>query len=221
MAAPSTTTTMNGARSSSATTATPTATARASRTNDPPGPVKAWVATSAASRAIGTRSAPAAMPAEPIPIRTISAVHALDTPTPLGPDASASPAFVGFNMFGKVIARGLLTGKYTRDGGVPAGSRAEREPERAGWLRDADWDRIEALQAFADAREISLLTLAIGGLAAQPAVASVISGATRPEQVAANPGSHTGRFLEDLVEPEVRVAPRSRRRTKGAEPVAA
>ncbi len=43
-----------------------------------------------------------------------------------------------------------------------------------------------ALQAFADARDLPLLTVAIGGLAAQPAVASVISGATRPEQIASN-----------------------------------
>ena len=46
------------------------------------------------------------------PHRYVFAVHALDSAPPLGPDASASPAFVGFNMFGKVIARGLLTGIY-------------------------------------------------------------------------------------------------------------
>ena len=49
-----------------------------------------------------------------------------------------------------------------------------------------DWDRVEALEAYAAERSVSLLALAIGGLIAQPAVASVISGATRPEQVAAN-----------------------------------
>ena len=66
---------------------------------------------------------------------------------------------------------------------APAGTRLQSQAAR---LESADWDRIEALQAFADARGISLLQLAIGGLAAQPAVASVIAGATRPEQVAAN-----------------------------------
>ncbi len=55
-----------------------------------------------------------------------------------------------------------------------------------GRLESADWDRIEALESFAAARDISILDLAIGGLAAQPAVASVIAGATKPEQVAAN-----------------------------------
>ena len=83
------------------------------------------------------------------------------------------------------LAYGLLTGKYHRDTEAPAGSRLANAGQ-ARRLAGADWDRIEALQAFAAARDISLLTLAIGGLAAQPGVASVISGATRPEQIAAN-----------------------------------
>ena len=45
---------------------------------------------------------------------------------------------------------------------------------------------MEALQRFADERGVTLLQVAIGGLAARPAVASVIAGATRPEQVSAN-----------------------------------
>ncbi len=81
------------------------------------------------------------------------------------------------------LAYGLLTDKYRRDEAAPEGSRLAAQ---AGRLAGADWDRIEALKAFADARDIPLLTLAIGGLAAQPAVAGVISGATRPEQIAAN-----------------------------------
>ena len=81
------------------------------------------------------------------------------------------------------LAYGLLTGKYRRGEAAPAGSRLEAQAKR---LENADWGRIEALQAFADARDISLLTLAVGGLAAQPAVGSVICGVTRPEQVAAN-----------------------------------
>ncbi len=81
------------------------------------------------------------------------------------------------------LAYGLLTGKYRRGEPAPAGSRLEAQAKR---LENADWGRIEALQAFADARDISLLTLAVGGLAAQPAVGSVICGVTRPEQVVAN-----------------------------------
>ena len=67
------------------------------------------------------------------------------------------------------LAYGLLTGKYRRGEAAPAGSRLEAQAKR---LENADWGRIEALQAFADARDISLLTLAVGGLAAQPAVGS-------------------------------------------------
>ncbi len=83
------------------------------------------------------------------------------------------------------LAYGLLTGKYNRGEAAPEGTRLARS-DQARRLAGADWDRIEALQAFADARGIPLLTLAIGGLLAQPAVGSVISGATRPEQVVAN-----------------------------------
>ena len=48
------------------------------------------------------------------------------------------------------------------------------------------WERVEALQRFADERGVSLLDVAVGGLAAMPAIASVIAGATQPEQVIAN-----------------------------------
>ena len=81
------------------------------------------------------------------------------------------------------LAYGLLTGKYQRGEAAPEGSRLAAQGSR---LAGADWDRIEALQAFADARDLPLLTVAIGGLAAQPAVASVISGATGAEQITSN-----------------------------------
>lgn len=84
------------------------------------------------------------------------------------------------------LARGLLTGKYQRGAVAPEGSRAAVESDRAGWLADADWDRVEALQGFAAERDVELLDVAIGGLAAQPAVTSVIAGATTGEQVARN-----------------------------------
>jgi aryl-alcohol dehydrogenase-like predicted oxidoreductase len=84
------------------------------------------------------------------------------------------------------LAHGLLTGKYRRGEQAPAGSRAALESDRAGWLADADWDRIEGLERFAAERDLELLDVAMGGLAAQPAVASVIAGATRPEQVVRN-----------------------------------
>jgi aryl-alcohol dehydrogenase-like predicted oxidoreductase len=83
------------------------------------------------------------------------------------------------------LASGLLTGKYARGAAAPGGSRLS-EARVAHRLAAAPWDTIEAIDSFAKARGLTMLSVAIGGLAAQPAVASVIAGATRPEQVAAN-----------------------------------
>jgi aryl-alcohol dehydrogenase-like predicted oxidoreductase len=83
------------------------------------------------------------------------------------------------------LAYGLLTGKYTRDQAAPEGTRLAAASQQHR-LEGADFDRVEALQQYADQRDLSLLDVAIGGLVAQPAVASVIAGATRPEQVHAN-----------------------------------
>jgi aryl-alcohol dehydrogenase-like predicted oxidoreductase len=81
------------------------------------------------------------------------------------------------------LASGLLTGKYRRGQPAPAGTRLALRPER---LTDDAFDRIEPLESFAESRGVSLLDVAIGGLAAQPAIGSVIAGATKPEQVRAN-----------------------------------
>lgn len=84
------------------------------------------------------------------------------------------------------LASGLLTGKYRRGVAAPDGTRLTRMPER---LARADFDRIEALEALATGWGIDLPTLALGGLAAQPAVATVIAGARTPDQLRANVAS--------------------------------
>ena len=84
------------------------------------------------------------------------------------------------------LASGLLTGKYRRGQAAPDGTRLTRMPDR---LARADFDRIEALAALAAQWGIDLPTLALGGLAAQPAVATVIAGARTPEQLRANVAS--------------------------------
>jgi aryl-alcohol dehydrogenase-like predicted oxidoreductase len=81
------------------------------------------------------------------------------------------------------LASGLLTGKYRRGAAPPQGTRLAERPDR---LTDELFARVEALERYAAPRAASLLDVAIGGLAAQPAVASVIAGATKPEQVRAN-----------------------------------
>jgi aryl-alcohol dehydrogenase-like predicted oxidoreductase len=83
------------------------------------------------------------------------------------------------------LESGLLTGKYRRREKPPAGTRMANE-RYASWLARADWDTIEALTAFGAERGHSVLEVAIAGLAAQPAVTSVIAGATTAEQVQAN-----------------------------------
>ena len=81
------------------------------------------------------------------------------------------------------LASGLLTGKYRRGEPPPQGTRLSGRSEA---LSDSAFDRIEALEAFAQERGHTLLELAIAGLASQPGVVSVIAGATAPEQVRAN-----------------------------------
>jgi len=84
------------------------------------------------------------------------------------------------------LANGLLTGKVRRDSAAPAGSRLADQVNFGGYLTDAKFDRVEALEKWAAEHGRTLLEVAIGGLAAQPTVASVIAGATSPEQVRAN-----------------------------------
>ena len=83
------------------------------------------------------------------------------------------------------LASGLLTGKYRRGEAPPPDSRFVRWGMTAQ-LSDERFDVVDALAAYAAERSISLLDVAVGGLAAQPAVASVIAGATTPDQVRAN-----------------------------------
>jgi aryl-alcohol dehydrogenase-like predicted oxidoreductase len=81
------------------------------------------------------------------------------------------------------LASGLLTGKYKRGQDAPQGTRLAKSPER---LAAADFDKIEAIEKFAAERGVSILQVAIGGLAAMPTVASVIAGATKVEQIESN-----------------------------------
>jgi aryl-alcohol dehydrogenase-like predicted oxidoreductase len=81
------------------------------------------------------------------------------------------------------LASGLLSGKYRRGAAPPGDSRLANRDEIA---TDVDWDTIEALTRFAEERGVELIDVAVGGLAAQPMVASVIAGAKRPEQARRN-----------------------------------
>jgi aryl-alcohol dehydrogenase-like predicted oxidoreductase len=81
------------------------------------------------------------------------------------------------------LASGLLTGKYRRGEQRPEGTRLASREEV---FSEETFDRLEALEGFAKERGLTLLQVAIGGLLGQTAIASVIAGATKPEQVRAN-----------------------------------
>ncbi|MGP9604747.1 aldo/keto reductase [Brachybacterium sp. AOP42-E1-35] len=81
------------------------------------------------------------------------------------------------------LAYGLLTGKYSKTGGAPEGTRLATETAR---FDNARWDVIEGFRRLSEESGRSMLEIALGGLRAQPTVDTVIAGATRPEQVAAN-----------------------------------
>ena len=89
------------------------------------------------------------------------------------------------------LASGFLTGKYRRGKDLPAGTRlaawAQAMPARIDAITaDANFDKLDGLTSFAEERGHTVLELALSWLASDPAVSSVIAGATRPEQIEAN-----------------------------------
>jgi aryl-alcohol dehydrogenase-like predicted oxidoreductase len=83
------------------------------------------------------------------------------------------------------LANGLLTGKYRRDQAAPAGSRLDSSRgERL--LTDRNLAVVERLTEFSEGRGHTILELAFSWLLERPTVASVIAGATSPEQARGN-----------------------------------
>ena len=85
------------------------------------------------------------------------------------------------------LASGLLTGKYKRDA-MPDGARLTDMPKFANrtYVTEQNFDIVDKLDAFAKARGHTLLELAFSWMAARPTTASIIAGATKPEQIDAN-----------------------------------
>ena len=108
------------------------------------------------------------------------------------------------------LADGLLTGKYRHGAPLPPGSRLAtmaRAAERN--LTDENWSLVGRLEGFAAERGHSLLELALGWLAGRPAVASIIAGATRPEQVEQNVRAVSWRLMPEDMEEIDRLTPNS------------
>jgi aryl-alcohol dehydrogenase-like predicted oxidoreductase len=101
-------------------------------------------------------------------------------------EAEVVPAAVHFGL-GVLpyfpLANGMLTGKVRRGSELPAGSRIAT---RSHLVTDEKLETVEALIEWGAERGVSILEIAIGGLAAQPGCASVIAGATSAEQIIAN-----------------------------------
>ena len=97
------------------------------------------------------------------------------------------------------LASGLLTGKYRRGEEPPEGTRlAKVDADRAARaLSEKNFDKLDRLAAFVEDRGRTLLELAFSWLLAQPAVSSVIAGATKPEQVAANVAAAGWQLTDD------------------------
>jgi aryl-alcohol dehydrogenase-like predicted oxidoreductase len=103
-----------------------------------------------------------------------------------GSEAEVVPAAVHYGL-GVLpyfpLANGLLTGKVRRGQQPPEGSRLAG---RRDYITDEKLDRVEALIGWANEHSLTVLDVAIGGLAAQPGCSSVIAGATSGDQVKAN-----------------------------------
>ena len=95
------------------------------------------------------------------------------------------------------LASGLLTGKYRRGEPAPSGTRLGSGGWGADRLTDENLARVERLEAVAARAGRTVLDLAVAWLLARPAVASVIAGATRPEQVRANAAGAAWRLGAD------------------------
>jgi aryl-alcohol dehydrogenase-like predicted oxidoreductase len=84
------------------------------------------------------------------------------------------------------LANGFLTGKYRPGEAPPEGTRLSARGMAERVLTDENFQTLGRLEEFAQARGHTMLELAIGWLATQPHVASVIAGATKPEQLEQN-----------------------------------
>jgi aryl-alcohol dehydrogenase-like predicted oxidoreductase len=107
------------------------------------------------------------------------------------------------------LAAGLLTGKYRAGEPPPEGARLTTMGERAAsQLSDERLAKVAALDEVARRHGHGVLDLAFGWLLSRPVVASVIAGATRPEQISANVAAGEWRPGDDVLQEVNSVAPR-------------
>ena len=96
------------------------------------------------------------------------------------------------------LASGLLTGKYRRNMPLPEEARLTKTRGLADrYLTEKNWELSEKLIDLAEARGRKPVELAFGWLLARAPVASVIAGATKPEQIEENAKARAWRMTED------------------------
>jgi aryl-alcohol dehydrogenase-like predicted oxidoreductase len=110
------------------------------------------------------------------------------------------------------LAMGLLSGKYRAGEPPPVGTRLAGMGERAATqLTDERLAAVAALDELARRSGHNVLDLAFAWLLARPEVASVIAGATRPEQIQANVAAGGWRIGEDVLADVDAIAPRQKK----------
>jgi aryl-alcohol dehydrogenase-like predicted oxidoreductase len=97
------------------------------------------------------------------------------------------------------LASGLLTGKYQRRKPPPQGTRLAGSTHHVSVMNDRNWNIVEKLTALSSQTGHRMLDLAFGWLLAQSVTASVIAGATSPEQVEQNVRAGSARLAADVL----------------------
>ena len=100
------------------------------------------------------------------------------------------------------LAQGLLTGKYRKGQPLPAGSRATHQADRQinNLLTDENLTKVDELAKVADGLGVSLSVLALAWILRLPQISSVITGASKPEQLEANIAASGLRLPQDALD---------------------
>lgn len=100
------------------------------------------------------------------------------------------------------LSQGLLTGKYRKGQVIPEGSRATHQADKQinKLLTEENLDKVEELIKIADELNITMSQLALAWILRKPQISSVITGASRPEQLESNVAASGIILPEDALE---------------------
>ena len=102
---------------------------------------------------------------------------------------------MGITVFSP-LDQGILTGKY--NDGVPAGSRASENERLRSALGEAQLAKVRRMTEIANDLGVTMAQLALAWILRRPEISSVITGASRPEQIAANVQAADLKLTEDV-----------------------